>query len=102
MTNLASRLADEAAAGQVLIEQRLYAEVEADIEAEPVGELTLKGFLRPITAFNVLAVRESAAQVSSVRAPEQVDPSRSVRLRRGRRRATIAGWIAWLGPRRGT
>jgi adenylate cyclase len=66
VTNLASRLADEAAAGQVLIAQRLYAEVEADVEAGPVGELTLKGFLRPITAFNVVAVREPAAQMSSV------------------------------------
>ena len=66
VTNLASRLADEAAAGQVLIAQRLYAEVEADVEAEPVGELTLKGFLRPITAFNVVAVREPDAQMSSV------------------------------------
>jgi adenylate cyclase len=66
VTNLASRLADEAAAGQVLIAQRLYAEVEADVEAEPVGELTLRGFLRPITAFNVVAVREPAAQVSPV------------------------------------
>ena len=66
VTNLASRLADEAAAGQVLIAQRLYAEVETDVEAEPVGELTLKGFLRPITAFNVVAVREPDAQMSSV------------------------------------
>ena len=65
VTNLASRLADDAAAGQVLITQRLYAEVEADVEAEPVGELTLRGFLRPITAFNVVAVREPAAQMSS-------------------------------------
>jgi adenylate cyclase len=66
VTNLASRLADEAAAGQVLIAQRLYAEVEADVEAEPVGELTLKGFLRPITAFNVVAVRQPVEQTSSV------------------------------------
>ena len=65
VTNLASRLADDAAAGQVLITQRLYAEVEADVEAEPVGELTLRGFLRPITAFNVVAVRQPAAQMSS-------------------------------------
>jgi adenylate cyclase len=66
VTNLASRLADEAAAGQVLITQRLYAEVEADIEAEPVGELTLKGFLRPIIAFNVVAVRDPAEHMSSM------------------------------------
>jgi len=61
VTNLASRLADEAAAGQVLIAQRLYAEVESDIDVEPVGEFTLKGFRRPVTAFNVLGVRGPAA-----------------------------------------
>ena len=46
--------------GQILIEQRLYAEVEDDVEVEPVGELTLKGFQRPVAAFNVVAVREPA------------------------------------------
>jgi adenylate cyclase len=64
VTNLASRLADEATAGQILIEQRLYAEVEDDIEVESVGEVTLKGFQRPIAAFNVVAVRETAAELS--------------------------------------
>ena len=61
MTNLASRLADEATAGQILIAQRLYAEVEDDVEVEPVGEFTLKGFQRPVAAFNVVAVRELSA-----------------------------------------
>jgi adenylate cyclase len=66
VTNLASRLADEAGAGQILISQRLYAEIEDDVEVEPVGEFTLKGFQRPVAAFNVLAVRETAAELSSV------------------------------------
>jgi adenylate cyclase len=66
VTNLASRLADEAAAGQILISQRLYAEVEDDVQVEPVGEFTLKGFQRPVAAFNVVAVREPAAELSSV------------------------------------
>jgi CheY-like chemotaxis protein len=60
VTNLASRLADEATDGQILIAQRLYAEVEDDVEVEPAGEFTLKGFPRPITAYNVLSVREPA------------------------------------------
>jgi adenylate cyclase len=63
VTNLAARLADEATADQILIEQRLYAEVEADVEVEAVGSFTLKGFQRPVPAFDVVAVRESAAQV---------------------------------------
>jgi adenylate cyclase len=57
VTNLASRLADEASGGQILIAQRLYAEVEDDVEVEPAGEFTLKGFPRPVAAFNVLSVR---------------------------------------------
>jgi hypothetical protein len=31
--------------------------VEEDVDVEPVGEFTLKGFQRPVAAFNVLAVR---------------------------------------------
>jgi DNA-binding response OmpR family regulator len=57
VTNLASRLADEASGGQVLLDQRLYAEVEDLVEATPAGEFTLKGFRRPVAAFDVLAVR---------------------------------------------
>jgi class 3 adenylate cyclase len=60
VTNLASRLSDEATGGQILISQRLYAEVEDEIEAEPAGEYELKGFQRPVPAFNVVALRESA------------------------------------------
>ncbi len=62
VTNLASRLADEARGGQILITQRLYAEVEDAVEVEPVGEFTLKGFQRPVPAFNLLAARERAAE----------------------------------------
>jgi class 3 adenylate cyclase len=61
VTNLASRLADEATAGQVLIAQRLLADVEEHVDVEPAGEFTLKGFRRPVTAFNVVAVREPPA-----------------------------------------
>jgi class 3 adenylate cyclase len=60
VTNLASRLADEACAGQILIAQRLYAEVEDDVDVEAVGEFALKGFQRPVPAFNVVAVRDTA------------------------------------------
>ena len=56
--NLASRLADEATDGQILIAQRLHAEVEDNVEASPVGPLTLKGFPRPVAAFDVTAVRK--------------------------------------------
>ncbi len=55
--NLASRLCDEAEAGQILVTQRVYAEVEEMAEAKPIGELTLKGFLKPVPAFNVTGLK---------------------------------------------
>ena len=56
---LAARLADEAKGGQVLITQRLYAEVEDQVEAVRAGEYELKGFGRPVPALDVVAVREA-------------------------------------------
>ena len=57
VTNLASRLCGEAKPGQILISQRLLGTVEDLVEVEPVGELTLRGFHRPITAHNVLRLK---------------------------------------------
>ena len=69
VTNLASRLADQATAGQILITQRLHAEVEDVVEVEPVGEMRLEGVRRPVAAFNVVAARETAAERRPGRAP---------------------------------
>jgi len=66
VTNLASRLADEASAGQILIDQRLYSEVEDHVDAEPIGEFRLKGFRRPVAAFDIVAVRQTAPSTSRV------------------------------------
>jgi adenylate cyclase len=57
VTNLASRLCGEAKPSQILVSQRLLGTVEELVEVEPVGELTLKGFHRPITAHNVLRLK---------------------------------------------
>ena len=54
VTNLAARLCGEAKPGQTLISQRVLASVEELAETEPVGELLLKGFLKPVPAFNVI------------------------------------------------
>jgi adenylate cyclase len=54
--NLASRLCDEAKDGQILIDGKVRAAVEAIAEIEPLEELRLKGFHRPINAANVRAV----------------------------------------------
>jgi class 3 adenylate cyclase len=57
VTNLASRLCAEAKPGQILISQRVVGTVEDLLEVEPVGELTLKGFHRPVTAYNILRLK---------------------------------------------
>ena len=57
VTNLSARLCGEASAGQVLISQRVYGKVEERIEAEHIGELTLKGLSKPVPAYNVLKLR---------------------------------------------
>jgi adenylate cyclase len=56
VTNMAARLCGEARTGQILISPRAYAVVETQVQAEPVGELTLKGFHKPVTVFNVLGL----------------------------------------------
>ncbi len=57
VTNLAARLCGEAKPGQTLISQRVLASVEDFVDVEHVGELLLKGFLKPVPAYNV--IRES-------------------------------------------
>jgi class 3 adenylate cyclase len=43
--------------GQTLVPQRVLGRVEDMVESEPVGELTLKGFQRAVSAFNVTALK---------------------------------------------
>jgi adenylate cyclase len=57
VANLASRLCDEAGSGDILISQRALATIEDLVEAEPVGDLALKGFLRPVTTYRILRLR---------------------------------------------
>ena len=53
VTNLASRLSTRAAPGQILIGPRLHGAVEQSVTTAPVGELELKGFARPLAAYEV-------------------------------------------------
>ncbi|HEY7322943.1 MAG TPA: response regulator [Candidatus Binatia bacterium] len=55
--NLAARLCDQARPGQVLISQRLYSVVESLVEAESVGEMSLKGLQRPMQVYNIRRLR---------------------------------------------
>jgi len=57
VTNLAARLCGEAGDGHILVSPRIFSKTETRIDAATVGELTLKGFQRPVAAYNVLALR---------------------------------------------
>lgn len=54
VSNVASRLCDEAKPGQILISPRVRQAVEKGLTVEAVGEFALKGIRRPMTAYNVL------------------------------------------------
>jgi class 3 adenylate cyclase/putative methionine-R-sulfoxide reductase with GAF domain len=54
VSNVASRLCDEAKPGQILITPRVRQAIEKAITVESVGEFELKGIRRPIMAYNVV------------------------------------------------
>ena len=53
--NLASRLCDEAGTGQIVIPARVLASVDQSVKVKALGELTLKGFDKPLAAYDVLS-----------------------------------------------
>lgn len=55
VTNLAARLCGEARPGQILIPERVRGAAEDLLQVEPIGQLSLKGFHRPVAAYNVIA-----------------------------------------------
>ena len=57
VTNLASRLCDEAKPGQILISQRIFGLLEPSIEARHIGDLGLKGFHRAMPTYEVVGWR---------------------------------------------
>ena len=59
VSNVASRLCDEAKPGQILISPRVLTKVENAVKVEPVGEFELKGIRRPLAAYNVVSVQSS-------------------------------------------
>ena len=59
VSNVASRLCDEAKPGQILISPRVLTKVENAVTVELVGEFELKGIRRPLAAYNVVAASPS-------------------------------------------
>jgi len=57
VTNMAARLCGEAKGGQVLTNRKTLSQFDHLVEADPVGELPLKGFAKPISVFSIAALR---------------------------------------------
>jgi class 3 adenylate cyclase len=54
VTNLAARLSDAAAGGEILVTARIVADMRTAAPTEDAGQLTLKGFQQPQAVFRVL------------------------------------------------
>ena len=63
--NMASRLCSEAEPGQILVTERIHADVEPLVDSEDLGGLTLKGFGKPVPAFRILGLRSAAGMPTS-------------------------------------
>ncbi|MBR1200982.1 HAMP domain-containing protein [Bradyrhizobium sp. AUGA SZCCT0274] len=63
VTNLASRLCDEAKANQIVVSRRVYGMVEQWVEGHPIDDLNLKGFNHPILAAEITSWREEVDNV---------------------------------------
>ena len=57
VTNMAARLCGEANGGQILTNRKTLTDFETLVVVEPIGELAMKGFAKPIGAFNVVALK---------------------------------------------
>ncbi|WP_348632157.1 adenylate/guanylate cyclase domain-containing protein [Rhizobium leguminosarum] len=53
----AARLCEKAKPGQILVSQRVFGAIETLVESVPVGELNLKGFHRPMPAYDIVRWR---------------------------------------------
>ena len=73
VTNLAARLCGEAKGGQILVSKRVFAAVQTYVKAEPVGELAVRGFARPVPAFNLVALGGERGATTGGRAGREAD-----------------------------
>jgi class 3 adenylate cyclase/HAMP domain-containing protein len=71
VTNLASRLCDEAKANQIVVSRRVYGMVEQWVEGRAIDDLNLKGFNHPILAAEITSWREEVDNVVDAAARRQ-------------------------------
>jgi class 3 adenylate cyclase len=58
VANLASRLCDEARSGQILITEPVYAKVDHFTEVQHIGDVSFKGFPKPVPVLEVVALKD--------------------------------------------
>jgi class 3 adenylate cyclase/HAMP domain-containing protein len=77
VTNLASRLCDEAKPNQIVVSRRVWGMVEPWVEGRPIDDLHLKGFNHPILAAEILRWKGEAevAGVTATAAPAAPAPA---------------------------
>ncbi len=85
VTNLASRLCDEAKANQIVVARRVYGMVEQWVDARPLDDLVLKGFNHPVLAVEILGWREEVDGERRRRGCEYREDGASGRRERGAR-----------------
>ena len=79
VTNLAARLCADAKPGQILVCRRVLSAVESAVDVESLGALALKGFQKPVPAFQICgwkgtvnrAAAPAAAAVASLKPPSE-------------------------------
>jgi class 3 adenylate cyclase len=57
VVNLAARLCAEALSGQILVDHKVQLAIETMADCEDPNELSLKGFHRPVRAYNIRSLR---------------------------------------------
>ena len=60
VVNQAARLCAEAEAGQIIMTDRMLTGVADLVNAEQVGEFSLKGITRPVVGFSILGTKQAA------------------------------------------
>jgi adenylate cyclase len=76
VTNLASRLCGAAKGGQILTDQKTLTQIDNLVQVEPLEELHLKGFVRPVRAFDIVSLRRHVEVEKRVNSGRRSRPAR--------------------------
>ena len=74
VVNLAARLCERAKANEILVDGKVYTAIGDQMETEPLGEFTPKGFSRPIDVFNIVGHRDLRPVVDVLTPDESLSP----------------------------